>query len=78
MRMWCTNCKKKTEDYYMLHDALWYSVAEAWETLCIVCFEERLGRELTKDDFSNVPVNADWWLNTYVPRSELHKQRMEK
>ena len=58
------------EDFYV-HDALWDSVcpddeAVEWTeegvvfrvgtfVLCIGCFEERLGRQLTKEDFQGPP-----------------------
>jgi hypothetical protein len=28
--------------------------------LCIGCLEQRLGRLLTKDDFTDAPVNSIW------------------
>lgn len=56
----CTNCNG---EYYMVHDEIWYSVVTVMDKrhmLCIGCLEQRLGRLLTKDDFTDAPVNSMW------------------
>jgi hypothetical protein len=47
----------------MVHDEIWYSaitVMDKGHMLCIGCLEQRLGRLLTKDDFTDAPVNSIW------------------
>lgn len=56
----CTNCNG---EYYMVHDEIWYSaitVMDRGHMLCIGCLEQRLGKLLTKDDFTDAPVNSMW------------------
>ena len=60
----------------MVEDEVWYSAVTARSKpsiLCIGCLEQRIGRLLTKDDFSAVPLNEmPFW-----PRSERLKTRLE-
>jgi hypothetical protein len=57
----CLDCGRDTIDIghdYMLHDELWISINPGDDgKLCLTCVEKRLGRRLTKDDFSNWPIN---------------------
>jgi len=56
----CADCNQNTfikNEYYMLHDEVWCSVASKFEMLCIACFEERLGRLLSPEDFVKMPIN---------------------
>jgi hypothetical protein len=56
----CTNCNG---EYYMVHDEVWYSAITAMDKghmLCVGCLELRLNRLLTKDDFTDAPVNVFW------------------
>lgn len=58
----CMDCKVDTmsiDEYYMVHDEIWEEAVPEFEgMLCIGCLEERLGRELTPDDFpTDLPVN---------------------
>lgn len=63
----CVDCTRDTGrigEYYMVHDDIWNSVVtEGDGMLCITCLETRLGRELTKRDFTDVPLNnlSDEW-----------------
>ena len=53
----CTNC---LYEYYMVTDSIWYSVTTATSAsgmLCIGCLEARCGKLLTKDDFTDCPLN---------------------
>lgn len=54
---WCYDCNKETNDYYMVHDHIWYSVARQNEMLCIPCLEKRLKRQLRAYDFTGAPIN---------------------
>ena len=64
-RFECRKCGVNTLDigeYYMVHNELWQSVIDRWEIpldkygeagmICILCFENLLGRVLTEADFA--------------------------
>lgn len=46
-------------EFYMVTHAVWKEAQrdKAMYFLCIGCLEQRLGRLLTSDDFSDVPLN---------------------
>jgi hypothetical protein len=45
-------------EYYMLKDAVWRRINPlVFGMLCLQCAEDRLGRELHRNDFSSAPVN---------------------
>lgn len=45
----------------MVHDEVWETANPKRKgMLCIGCLELRLGRLLTKDDFTDAPVNVMW------------------
>lgn len=63
----CADCGVYTSEhnggiseYYMIHNHLWKAAIgnEHIHMLCIGCLEDRLGRTLTKADFTSVPVNS--------------------
>ena len=58
--MECMDCKISTRsEYYMVHEWLWKRVnPNISGLLCIGCLENRLGRELTKTDFTDAPINS--------------------
>lgn len=61
-RKWlCVGCRVDTgriREHYMLVDAVWFSVHHSkFGMYCIGCFEDKLGRKLTKKDFAPVHVN---------------------
>jgi hypothetical protein len=67
----CVDCGIGTitaKEFYMVKDDVWeqawhgrrkwwYRKVYGQEVLCIGCLEERIGRTLTKDDFTDAPVN---------------------
>jgi hypothetical protein len=75
-RWHCRKCGVHTGEkgeYYMLWDALWQGVIKRWKIptdeygdvgmICVNCFEQLLGRRLTKQDFVDCEVNrldASW------------------
>ena len=69
----CTHC---SAEYYMVEDEVWYSAVTARSKpsiLCIGCLERRIDRLLTKDDFSDAPLNSmPFW-----PRSKRLMARLE-
>ena len=67
-RWHCRKCGVHTgREYYMLRDELWQGVIERWKIpadeygqigmLCVACFEQLLGRRLTKQDFIDCELN---------------------
>lgn len=59
----CIDCGINTLDikeYYMVHDDIWMDQARLdvdSGMLCIGCLESRIGRELTRLDFTDYPIN---------------------
>lgn len=57
----CLDCRVHTgeiNEYFMVHDDLWFSVNPDGEgMLCLGCLEARLGRPLAAADFTDAPVN---------------------
>jgi hypothetical protein len=48
------------DEYYILRDEVWLSANPKREgMLCIGCVETRIGRRLTPEDFTDVPINRD-------------------
>jgi len=71
----CADCDQNTfikNEYYMLHNEVWCSAASKFEMLCVLCFEKRLGRQLTHDDFVKLPVN----FGSIFPQSQLLRARI--
>ena len=59
-RFLCIDCSIDTfDEYYMVHDTVWLSVVVTKKSgmLCIGCLETRLGRRLTRADFTDAPIN---------------------
>ncbi|PVA39734.1 Uncharacterised protein [Mycobacteroides abscessus subsp. abscessus] len=64
----CADCGVDTDnvdgqghdEYYMLHRDLWLEInPNDAGHLCIGCAESRLGRRLTRTDFTDAPVNTN-------------------
>jgi hypothetical protein len=57
----CLVCAQDTNvlnEYYMVHDHIWEAATpDPNGMLCIGCLAERLGRPLTRQDFTDAPVN---------------------
>lgn len=71
----CGECTHCIGEYYMVEDEVWYSAITARskpDMLCLGCLEQRIGRLLTKDDFSDAPLNS----LPYWTRSERFKLRL--
>jgi len=59
---YCSDCNRDTnviDEYYMVKDELWEqaTATQQADKLCIGCLEKRIGRQLTKHDFNDAPVN---------------------
>jgi hypothetical protein len=60
----CLDCRNETTfkkgpcEYYMVHNELWARAnPQVNGMLCIGCLEDLIGRRLTPDDFTDVPIN---------------------
>jgi len=59
-RFTCTDCGNYDYDMYMVSDDIWNKYGNQTNTLCMDCLQKRMGRKLTKKDFSgyeDTPVN---------------------
>ncbi len=67
------DCKKDTwNEYYMLYSRVWKKANPKMKgKLCISCVEARLGRKLTKKDFTILLVNTE-----KITRSARLKDRL--
>lgn len=55
----CAMCTLCNDEYYMVQNELWSeAIPEKHGMICIGCIEQRLGRLLTKDDFTDAPLNS--------------------
>jgi hypothetical protein len=71
----CFDCRKcgvntsEIGEYYGLRTELWQGVVDRWKMqtdkfgqagmLCVLCFENLLGRALTSEDFVDCPLNDE-------------------
>lgn len=70
----CATCTLCDDEYYMVTDQVWESAKLPHNKgmLCLGCLELRIGRLLTKDDFSDVPLNnLNFW-----PKSKRFTTRL--
>ena len=51
-RFTCQDCGNPDYDMYMVNDDIWDKYGNKTDTLCMGCLEKRMGRNLTKHDFS--------------------------
>ena len=51
-------CFRYEAAYYMVSDAIWKQINGGTDLLCLYCLTQRLGRKLTRDDFSSAPCNT--------------------
>jgi hypothetical protein len=71
--MTCMYCGTPNDEYYMLHDELWSSIAPSDDDLmCLTCAEDRLGRPLAPDDFLFTP--AELMVSMWMP-PPVHEAR---
>lgn len=56
----CMDCNKDTwNEYYMLYSRVWKKANPKIKgKLCIGCVEARLGRKLTRKDFTKASINT--------------------
>lgn len=75
----CMDCGCGTRsEYYHVHDRVWVQANPAIDgMLCIGCLESRLGRQVTREDFSDAPINVDsaWaWDHSARLRDRLNRK----
>lgn len=54
-------------EWYMVHHHVWeaaHAVQPPARYLCVGCLEQRLGRRLTPEDFSDYDINAPSWTSS--------------
>lgn len=81
----CMDCGVDTiNENYMVHDAVWDEALGGDSNagscgdgdLCVLCLEQRLGRKLSRQDFTDYPVNdlsLQWnRSSTLIDRLERH------
>lgn len=79
----CVDCRWDTcllGEWYMVNDSVWKAAGmkAIGGCLCIGCLEERLGRTLTSDDFTDLPINDPKLPNTSSRlRARLGDQSIE-
>jgi hypothetical protein len=63
LAVYCLDCCENTVElgeYFMLRDDVWLEANSGGNgMLCVGCVEERLGRHLRPDDFTDADVNRD-------------------
>jgi hypothetical protein len=75
MKMICSGCKQPTQDYYMLKDGVWQSIARSRERyLCLSCVAQRLGRTIAREDFAEYPIN---FIFGHLPLEETTREFRE-
>jgi hypothetical protein len=75
----CSDCGSNTRDeYYVVHDAIWFGAGNVDGMLCIGCLEQRLGRQLVPARTS--PPRRSTGIRTDIRPSDFsadhHRARM--
>lgn len=72
----CIDCgldTGKMYEHYYVNDQLWFDVIGDFNVMCCIgCFEQRLGRQLTPNDFPKVTINDP----KYEPKSQRLMNRI--
>lgn len=62
-KLYCYECGKETEDWYMVHDHVWQEAGlDRWKRgvfCCLACLSYLLGRSLRPSDFTAAQVNDE-------------------
>ena len=77
-RRHCADCRVDVHEigeWYMVHDNVWEQawpghsiVPYGYAILCIGCLEKRIGRTLTRPDFTDAPVNNIFEFESFSDR----------
>lgn len=68
----CFECGAPCYDWYMVRNVIWAQVAPGPKRRFLLhfgCLEKRLGRLLTEDDFTRMPINAAVWIGIRIGRA---------
>ena len=57
--VWCGVHTSEIGEWYMVHDEIWDRHGPVRGCLCIGCLEDRVGRRLRPEDFTDAPINGD-------------------
>lgn len=62
---YCDECDRLIDkaNYYMVTNAIWRDHGVGNGMLCLPCLEQRMGRSLVIDDFSDCPLNQKFLIN---------------
>jgi len=56
----CVDCSRNTKfEHYFVNNVVWFDLAGMPEDgmLCVRCIEQRIGRRLSKNDFTDAHIN---------------------
>ena len=53
----CCDCRGDHPEGFMATKETWAASGMTTGVICLDCFEKRLGRVVTREDFANVPMN---------------------
>jgi hypothetical protein len=68
----CFECGRPCYDWYMVRNHVWAQVAPGAKrrgVLHFSCLEKRLGRLLTEDDFTRMPINQSVFIGIRIGRA---------
>ena len=66
----CIVCAETCGEEFMVHNRIWNEAGFARGRVHLACLEEFLGRELTRDDFTDCPANAPIFFGFNMARRE--------
>ena len=73
----CQDCKQRDITYFMVKDEVWEASGVGKGIICPQCFEARLGRKLTIQDFKKVPSNNEIFYGYELAQSFYIKRQMD-
>jgi len=53
----CEDCGSDCDGYYMVQNDIWKTYGASGAMLCIGCLEKRIGRQLSQQDFIDLPLD---------------------
>jgi hypothetical protein len=53
----CKDCGCDYDESYMVHEKIWKAHGVGDDHLCVGCLEQRMGRQLRRQDFTDAPIN---------------------
>ena len=79
----CKDCMHEINNTFMAKNSVWLSVAMDSEELCLDCFQKRIGRNLTQEDFNlMLPANIEndrvRAICGFKPLTEEEKKQLEE